>query len=141
MDKSPFKPYPKEVAMSVNFFQTKANEQGLTNEAKTLSFDLSRSATKQGLPEKLTGEIFPGVTPEPGENPLSSQPCRLVLRGLISPTRVSVRDHRGREIASREVRHSPDVLIRLTMLREVVSYSDLKIELRPIVIPAQRAAS
>src|SRR4051794_12313149 len=123
--------------MPANFFLTKANEQGLTNEAKALSFDLPLSATKEGLPEKLTGEIFPGVTPEEGGNPLSSQPCRLVLRGLTNPTRVMVRDHRGREIASREVRHSPDVLIRLTMLREVVSYSDLKIELRRI-IPGQR---
>ena len=127
--------------MSADLYQAMCRDEGTTDTPSSdLTFVLPLSAMQAGLPRQLTAELFPGVREEPG-NPLAGKPCRIVVRGLTRPTHVLVRDHQNREIAHREVRHSPDVTMPLTMLREVISYSDLKIELRPINIPAQRAAS
>lgn len=117
--------------MSADIYLATCLEPGTTDEAKSLTFNLPRSAATVGLPRQLTAELFPGVDPAPG-NPLAAKPCRMVVRGITSPTRVQVRDHRDQQVAVREVRHSTDVTIPLTMLHEVIPYSGLKLELKPI---------
>ena len=124
--------------MTADVYIAKCNKTGTTADAHgDLTYLLPTSAVLEGLPNHLTGELFPGVDAEAG-NPLAAKPCRLVVSGLTCPTVVQARDHNDRVVAVKEVRHSPSVTLPLAMLREVISLSDLKLELRPI-IPVQRA--
>lgn len=117
--------------MPADLYQAKCEEPGTTAEAhKELPYRLPDSAVLAGLPRQLRVELFPGVEPAQG-NPLAAKLCRIAVRGLTGPTVIGARDHQGRLIAVKEVRHSPDVIMPLNLF-EAIPYSELKLELRPI---------